>query len=283
MSAHFGVNSVVTGPRSVFKNSILIEVARGCMWQCKFCLYRRAYGRIRFVSKERVMETISSAKAKGFDKVGLIAANVSDVPWIGEILQFCEQKNVSVSVSSLAVETLSEEMMHALKELGVDQLTVAVEHGDEKTRQQLGKPFTDDELVDTLKAAESNGFRSVKLYFINGITDDWSFNACSAASLLNRLCESVNMKIRVSMSVFVPKPGTPMEDALFPAQKDVEEERKFLVSNCPHVEFTFEPYYEARKEFVLGRLLPEDLSLFSSLLKENGERKAIKFFAEKYA
>jgi len=42
--------------RVCLETPMLIEIARGCMWSCKFCFYRQAYGAIRFVPKERVAE-----------------------------------------------------------------------------------------------------------------------------------------------------------------------------------------------------------------------------------
>jgi radical SAM superfamily enzyme YgiQ (UPF0313 family) len=282
LSKNFGVYSVVASPRSVFKNTALLEIARGCMWNCKFCLYRQAYNRIRFVQKERVLQVIDDLHDKGFGKVGLIAANVSDVPWIGDILRHIDRMGMKVSVSSLAVETLSDEVMFLLRGLGVDQLTLAVEHGDQETRQELGKPFSDEELLATLRKAVEIGFKSVKLYFINGITPDWRFNAENGAALLNKIKSSISMAVKVSASVFVPKPGTAMENDPFPSEKDIDAERKFLRTNCPDIEFSFEPYFEAQKEFVMSRLKVEDLSEFVFLLQK-GDRKAIKFFAEKYS
>jgi len=135
-----------------------------------------------------------------------------------------------VSVSSLAVETLSQEVMRLLRTLGVQQLTLAVEHGDEKVRKQLGKPFSDEDLINTLKAAEALGYRGVKLYFINGVTPDWRFNAESASKLLNDIRKAVKMSIKVSASVFVPKPGTAMKDEAFPSEQLIDMERKMLLA-----------------------------------------------------
>jgi len=210
VAKNFGVHSVVTSSQSVFRDTMLIEIARGCMWSCKFCFYRQAYGAIRFVPKERVLNTMATLKEQGFEKVGFVAANVSDVPWLKDILNYGKDLGMRVSVSSLAVETLSQEVMRLLRTLGVQQLTLAVEHGDEKVRKQLGKPFSDEDLINTLKAAEALGYRGVKLYFINGITPDWRFNAESASKLLNDIRKAVKMSIKVSASVFVPKPGTAM-------------------------------------------------------------------------
>ncbi len=279
----FGVHSVVTSPRSVFKDTMLVEIARGCMWSCKFCFYRQAYGPIRFVSRETALKTMTMLKEKGFDKVGFIAANVSDVPWLKDILNHAKNLGMKVSVSSLAVETLSEEVMELLRTLGVQQLTLAVEHGDEKVRKELGKPFSDEDLIRTLKLAESLGYKGVKLYFINGVTSEWKFNADSAIRLLKDIRQTVRMSIKVSGSVFVPKPGTPMEDEPFPPEQLIDMERKALLSNSPEVSFAFEPYWDAQKEFVLSRLRAEDLPRFVSILNEKGERKAIEFLSEKYS
>jgi len=283
VAKNFGVHSVVTSSQSVFRDTMLVEVARGCMWSCKFCFYRQAYGAIRFVPKERVLNTMATLKEQGFGKVGFVAANVSDVPWFKGILNYGKDLGMRVSVSSLAVETLSQEVIGLLRTLGVQQLTLAVEHGDEKVRKQLGKPFSDEDLINTLKAAEALGYRGVKLYFINGITPNWRFNAESANKLLNDIRKAVKMSIKVSASVFVPKPGTAMKDEAFPSEQLVDMERKMLLSNSAGISFAFEPYWEAQKEFVMSRLSPEDLPTFVSILNEKGERKAIQFFSEKYS
>jgi len=118
--------------------------------------------------------------------------------------------------------------MGLLRTLGVQRLTLAVEHGDEKLRKQRVKPFSDEDLINTLKAAEALGYRGVKLYLINGITPNWRFNAESANKLLNDIRKAVKMSIKVSASVFVPKPGTAMKDEAFPSEQLVDmKERCF--------------------------------------------------------
>jgi len=75
------------------------------------------------------------------------------------------------------------------------------------------------------------------------------------------------MSIKVSASVFVPKPGTAMKEEAFPSEQLIDMERKLLLINSAGISFAFEPYWEAQKEFVMSRLSPEDLPTFVSILK----------------
>ncbi|NPV88599.1 radical SAM protein [Coprothermobacteraceae bacterium] len=279
VSDHFGVHSSVISPEGVFGDTFLVEVARGCVWQCKFCLYKAAYGKLRLVPLDHVFSAMALARERGVTKIGFVAANVSDVPWIHEVLEKAYVLGMKASVSSLAVETLDGDTMLLLRRLGVQQLTLGVEHGDEGTRLRLGKPYPDDRLVELAIKAQELGFRGLKLYFINGVTPDPEFNASSAVALLKKIVTRVHLDVKVSASVFVPKRGTPLFDAPFPEQDAIEAERNLLRKELTGVTFTFEPYYEAQKEFVMSRLIPEQLSAFVDLLAVS-EKKAVRTFAE---
>jgi radical SAM superfamily enzyme YgiQ (UPF0313 family) len=97
-------------------------------------------------------------------------------------------------------------------------LTLAPEAATERLRRIINKPVRDEDLFDGVAAAYRAGYMSVKLYFMIGLPGETDEDLaaigplCDRVSLLRR--EAVGKppaRVTVSVSSFVPKPGTPFQ------------------------------------------------------------------------
>jgi radical SAM superfamily enzyme YgiQ (UPF0313 family) len=149
-------------------------------------------------------------RKSGFEEVGLLSLSSADHSEIAELATGLadryEGTNVSLSLPSTRVDafniTLANEFSRNGRRSG---LTFAPEGGSERMRKVINKMVTEEDLIRTVSAAYSNGWRQVKLYFMCGLpteTDDAKGREVAGHN---------DIRCTVSIGGFVPKPHTPFQ------------------------------------------------------------------------
>ncbi len=251
------LNTSIITAGTEFSSMYLVEIMRGCPWNCRFCLVGNFFGPLRKKSVPQVREEIEEGK-KVAEKIGIIGPSLSDYPNIGEILCI---EGVQFSITSLRASGRSAELIGLLK--GHKSVSIAPEAGTERLRRAINKQVTEQDIVTTSGLLFDCGIETLRLYFMIGLPTETDEDIDGIIDLAGKV-RALNKKagIVLSVSTFVPKPFTPFQwhpmERLDSAKKKIRRIKKSLEPKGIKVFHDVPKYAHMQGLFSLGdrRIFP---------------------------
>lgn len=205
---------------------IMLEIMRGCTRGCRFCQAGMLYRPVRERSVETLVKAAKeSVQNTGYEEISLSSLSSSDYSCISELArrltEELKEQRVSLSLPSLRVDKFVQDTLTHTQKVKKSSLTFAPEAGTQRLRDVINKNVTEQDLVNTLTNAFSNGWSAVKLYFMTGLPTETDEDLAGIAELAKTAAgayysvpkqqRAKGLRITCSASVFVPKPFTPFQ------------------------------------------------------------------------
>ena len=218
-----------------WRRTTMIEVSRGCPRGCRFCME----GHVFLPKRDRDLKDITWIAERGrvlndSSRVSLIALSLFDHVEADAILEYLIERGFHFSAPSLRLELLDEERLSLLASGGQRTLTLAPETASTRLSRALGKPLLREHLLEVARTARRVGFRSLKLYFMVGLPGETGEDIKSVVELVREVSAKSGFRgvreLKVSLSVFVPKPQTPMQWFGMDNWESVRRKVEFIVS-----------------------------------------------------
>ena len=217
----------IYAPDTEFGDRALIEIGRGCVRGCRFCMAGYVYRPMREMSLDAVLATARDA-LQYRDKLGLVSAAVSDHRQIDQIAVELRALGARIAISSMRVDPLSEPLLQALADSGTRTLTIAPETGSDRLRRCINKRQTDEQLLHAVDLAAHHGFQQIKMYFMVGHPTETDADIEDTVNLVLTARARFPGRLIINTTPYVPKPHTPFQWAAMTPVKILEARIKYL-------------------------------------------------------
>jgi len=265
----------------IVHDRISLEIFRGCTRGCRFCQAGMLYRPVR----EKDVDTLLNLAEKlvestGYEDIALTSLSSCDYSQlqllVAELMKRYEEKHISISLPSLRLDSFSLGILRDIEKVRKTGLTFAPEAGSQRLRDVINKGVTEEDLERAVTFAFSEGWSTIKLYFMIGLPTETQEDLLGIKKLGYKVKDMFfkmpkeerkgNLKITLSASCFVPKPFTPFQWVGQNSVEEFNEKVKLLKNEIRDNKITFN-YHDPKLSYLEAVLARGDRRLCKAIIR----------------
>lgn len=234
----FSTQEVISAPRAEMEEMYLLELNRGCAHYCRFCAAAYVYHPARFRKWEEIKKSVKLGLTQK-KKIGLVGTAVCEHPDLIKILRYIKDNEARAGISSLRIDSISEEIVSLLKETGIETVALAPEAGSQKMRDMLRKGIKEEDITRAAQILIANEINKIRLYFMVGLPGEAEQDIDAIIELTKKIQHTALKytqgkrkfrSITLSINQFIPKAQTPLQWCPLANTEDVAKKIKKIVN-----------------------------------------------------
>jgi radical SAM superfamily enzyme YgiQ (UPF0313 family) len=274
-------HSVILSDKTEFKNMGLIEISRGCLYRCNFCLVSRLYGDyIPYPENEILAAAENYFKFTG--RIGLIAATLTNHPSFKNIIRELNNMKFRLSFSAFRIESLDDELLEMIITNENKTLTIAPETASAMLKKSINKNIPNDTIFEKAGKAFEMGIKRLKLYFLIGLPGETGKDIEEIIGLVKSL-RALSGKFSkkhgyvpefiVDINPLVPKPFTEFQDYPMEELPSIKKKMIMLKNGLRELGRTY-VYGESPRAAILQYRLSRHLAPIEEITSATFSRKS---------
>ncbi|MFO7950350.1 MAG: radical SAM protein [Candidatus Fermentibacteraceae bacterium] len=249
-----GTRTCVFAPQSDLGPVMMLEIARGCPFNCRFCMG----GYIYLPYREKRLEDLQEAMddLEGPSTIGLLGCAPEDHAMYEDIVDYARRKGHSVITGSLRPEDLGQ-LRNLPQDYSSDTLVIAPETGSDSLRRVIGKNLDNATVLRRIESAGEKTER-IRLYFMIGLPFETAEDRRAIPELVAAAREITDLPISVYITPFIPRPWTAFQWTAMTSPRKLRIASSEIEPLLDDIEGVKTEYFSPRDAHIIGLLARGD-------------------------